>query len=136
MARAVNILLVEDERFVREVAAEILQEVGYNVLKARSAGDAIKVFHRSGEAVDLLITDVVLPGKTGCGLSEELELECPDLRTIFISGYPEQVVNLESRSPRIYYLAKPFSVNSLTEKVREALAAKPKAEQTLERALR
>jgi two-component system cell cycle sensor histidine kinase/response regulator CckA len=120
-----NILLVEDERFVREVAAEILRSAGYKVLKARNAGEAIKVFRRSHETIDLLITDVVLPGKNGCGLSDELEMECPDLKTIFISGYPENAVNLNIKSTRVAYLAKPFSVGSLTAKVREALEKQP-----------
>jgi two-component system cell cycle sensor histidine kinase/response regulator CckA len=116
-----NILLVEDERFVRDVAAEILRAAGYKVLKARNAGEAIKVFRRAHETIDLLITDVVLPGKNGCGLSDELETECPGLKTIFISGYPENAVNLNIKSTRVAYLAKPFSVGSLTAKVREAL---------------
>jgi DNA-binding NtrC family response regulator len=120
-----HILLVEDERFVREVAAEILQDAGYKVLKARNAGEALKVFRRSHETIDLLITDVVLPGKNGCGLSDELEMECPHLKTIFISGYPENAVNLNIKSTRVTYLAKPFSVGSLTAKVREALDKQP-----------
>jgi two-component system cell cycle sensor histidine kinase/response regulator CckA len=123
--KEVTILLVEDERFVRDVAAEILEASGYRVLKARSASEGIKVFRRTGRTLDLLITDVVLPGKNGCGLSEELEVECPELRTIFISGYPEQVVKLEGKSNRVSYLAKPFSVESLTAKVREALEEQP-----------
>jgi two-component system cell cycle sensor histidine kinase/response regulator CckA len=121
-----NILLVEDERFVREVAAEILINAGYRVLKARNAGEAIKVFRRAHEPIDLLITDVVLPGKNGCGLSDELETECPELKTIFISGYPENAVNVNIKSKRVTYLAKPFSVGSLTAKVREALESKPR----------
>jgi two-component system, cell cycle sensor histidine kinase and response regulator CckA len=120
-----NILLVEDERFVREVAAEILINAGYRVLKARNAGEAIKVFRRAQERIDLLITDVVLPGKNGCGLSDELEMECPELKTIYISGYPENVVNVNIKSKHVAYLAKPFSVGSLTAKVREALESKP-----------
>jgi DNA-binding NtrC family response regulator len=130
--RALNILLVEDERFVREVAAEILRMAGHRVLKARNSGEAIKLFRRAQHPIDLLITDVVLPGKNGCGLSEELEMECPELRTIFISGYPERVANLEAKSGRVSYLSKPFSVDSLTAKVQQAmqspaasLAAKP-----------
>ena len=126
-AAQINILLVEDERFVREVAAEILEEIGYRVLKAKSSNDAIKVFRRNGAHIDLLITDVVLPGKNGCGLSDELEVECPELKTIFISGYPEQAINLADQANRASYLAKPFSVESLTSKVREALEARPRA---------
>jgi len=119
--RRVNILLVEDERFVREVAAEILQAAGYRVLKARNATEAIKVFRRAQETIDLLLTDVVLPGKNGCSLSDELEVECPGLRTIFVSGYPENAVNLRGKTMRAFYLAKPFSVDSLIQTVRQAL---------------
>jgi two-component system cell cycle sensor histidine kinase/response regulator CckA len=124
--KGISILLVEDERFVRDVAAEILRSEGYRVLKARNAGEAIKVFRRAHETIDLLITDVVLPGKNGCGLSDELEMECPELKTIFISGYPENAVNVNIKSTRVTYLAKPFSVGSLTAKVREALETQPR----------
>ena len=120
---AIHILLVEDERFVREVAAEILQSAGYCVLKARTAREAVRAFHRSQEKIDLLITGIVLPGKNGSGLSEELEAESPGIRTIFMSGYPEKVTHLNGGSTNSFCLAKPFSVESLMKKVQQALGA-------------
>ncbi len=125
--RQSNVLLVEDERFVREVASEILEAAGYRVLKARNATEARKVFQRSRETVDILITDVVLPDKNGCGLSDELQIDCPRLKTIFMSGYPEQFANFNGRSQRTSFLAKPFSVDSLLKRVYEATTS-PAAE--------
>ncbi len=63
-----NILLVEDEKFVRDVTGEILQSAGYRVLKTRNAADAMLTFRRYRDEVRLLLTDVVMPGQSGCSL--------------------------------------------------------------------
>jgi DNA-binding NtrC family response regulator len=124
--QAVRILLVEDERFVREVAAEILLSAGYNVLKARTGAEAMKTFLKSQEPLDLLITDVVLPGQNGYLLSHELVSICPGMKTIFMSGYPEKNLD-ESSLINAFYLAKPFSVDSLMRKVEQVLRSDTKA---------
>jgi two-component system cell cycle sensor histidine kinase/response regulator CckA len=115
-----TILLVEDEGFVREVTCEVLQSVGYRVLKAQNAKEAMRAFRQYEEEVQLLLTDVVMPGQNGRDLAQDLMAICPDLRTIFISGYPENAVTrLQGRE--VHYLPKPFSVESLVQKVREVL---------------
>jgi CheY-like chemotaxis protein len=119
------VLVVEDEAFVREVTVEILQAAGYHVLKARHAIEAAAVFRQCEEKVDLLVTDVVLPGRNGRDLSRELTRLRPDLKTIFISGYPNNVVRNATLDDRSLYLSKPFSVESLMRKVHEALAGGP-----------
>ena len=81
-----TILLVEDEAFVREVTADILESAGYRVLKACSAAEALRVFRRYRRIVQLLLTDVVLPGQNGLDLANDLRATCPNLRTLFISG--------------------------------------------------
>jgi CheY-like chemotaxis protein len=116
------VLVVEDEAFVREVTVEILQAAGYHVLKARHAVEATAVFRQCEEKVDLLVTDVVLPGRNGRDLARELTRLRPDLKTIFISGYPNNVVRNAALDDRWLYLSKPFSVESLMRKVHEALA--------------
>jgi two-component system, cell cycle sensor histidine kinase and response regulator CckA len=80
------ILLVEDEEFVREVVADILEFEGYRVFRARNADEAKAAFHRYGEIVRLLITDVVLPGQNGLDLARELRSDDPSLRVLFVSG--------------------------------------------------
>ena len=119
-----NILLVEDESFVREVTAEILQAAGYRVLKARHAVEAMKLFRQNEETVELLVLDIVLPGKSGWDLARELLRFHPRLKTVFVSGYPENTANKNMDFERkAIYLPKPFSVDSLMQKVREAIVA-------------
>ncbi len=117
-----SILLVEDENFVREVTAEILQAAGYQVLKARSAVEAVRQFRQHPGEVGLLVVDVVLPGKNGCEMVKELWQDDPTLKTIFISGYPQNKIGRDQDiMDKTTYLPKPFSVVSLMQKIREVL---------------
>jgi two-component system, cell cycle sensor histidine kinase and response regulator CckA len=118
-----TILLVEDEKFVRDVTGEILQSAGYRVLKARDAADAMLTFRRYRDEVQLLLTDVVMPGQSGRSLADDLKAMSLGLRTIFISGYPENSVTRNGfRQPGVFFLPKPFSAQSLLRQVKQALA--------------
>jgi two-component system cell cycle sensor histidine kinase/response regulator CckA len=117
-----TVLLVEDEAFVREVACEVLSRAGYCVLKAGNATEALQVFREHAGAVQLLLTDVVLPDRNGCDLALELSTLCGEVKSIFVSGYPENVITRRGlRQPGWFYLPKPFSVSSLMQKIGEAL---------------
>ena len=117
-----TILVVEDEAFVREVTCEILELAGYAVLKARNGVEARGAFQQRGENIQLLITDVVLPGENGRDLATCLNVIQPGLKTIFISGYPENAISRDGSPPEGFvYLPKPFSVDSLMRKVRKVL---------------
>jgi DNA-binding response OmpR family regulator len=116
-----TILLVEDEAFLREVTCEILESAGYRVLKTRTAAEAISAFSEYKAIVRLLLTDVVLPGQDGRVLANNLRCISPKLRIIFISGYPENAVTRHGIEDGMFYLPKPFSLQSLTRKVRQAL---------------
>jgi len=117
-----TILLVEDESFLLEVTCEILESAGYRVLKTRNAAEAVSAFHQYKAIVRLLLTDVVLPGQNGRDLANELRSISPDLPIIFISGYPENVVTRQGiQEGGMSYLPKPFSLQSLTCKVRQVL---------------
>jgi CheY-like chemotaxis protein len=119
-----SILLVEDENFVREVTAEILIAAGYSVLTARSAVEAVREFRQHKGEVELLVADVVLPGKNGRDMAKELMKEDPNLKTLFISGYPENAVgHNQDFSRNTVYLSKPFSLGSLMQKIRDVIAA-------------
>jgi two-component system, cell cycle sensor histidine kinase and response regulator CckA len=87
-----TILLVEDEAFVRDVTQEVLEMCGYTVLTACDAAEGIRVFERHSGPVHLLVTDVVMPGMNGRELAGRLLLRCPNLKTIFISGYADNAV--------------------------------------------
>ena len=117
-----TILVVEDEAFVREAACEILEGSGYQVLRASNALEAQAAFrHRSG-SVHLLLSDVVLPDQNGPALAKHLKAARPELKTIFISGYPEYTVTKYGvMAGQLSYLPKPFSAESLLGKVRQVL---------------
>jgi two-component system, cell cycle sensor histidine kinase and response regulator CckA len=116
-----TILVVEDEDFVRNVTCEVLQFAGYEVLAARDAAEAAALFAESSR-VTLLLTDVVLPGRTGGELARELRAMHPELKVILISGYPQgRVKTVSLQESGVLYLEKPFSAEGLIRKVWRAL---------------
>jgi two-component system, cell cycle sensor histidine kinase and response regulator CckA len=120
--RIATILLVEDEAFVREVAGEILLSAGYRVLPARNAAEAVWTFRCHPDEVQLLLTDIVLPDRSGCDLAHELISDSGSVKAILISGYPENAFTIKGRlHPGWFYLPKPFSAASLLQKIKEAL---------------
>ena len=117
-----TILLVEDEEFVRNVTREVLELSGYTVLEAIDAENGIKIFQQHSDTIDLLLTDVVMPGMNGHDLAMKLFQISPSLRAIFMSGYTENAITRQGFSdPRLVYLQKPFTLDVLTRKVREVL---------------
>jgi CheY-like chemotaxis protein len=114
-----TILFVEDEGFVREAAREVLQSAGYQVLTAKTAAEAARVYEQSCGEVELLLTDVVLPGETGPRLAQRLREKDPALRVLLITGYAEEL-GLRAENPE-ELLAKPFSTPVLLKKVRQLL---------------
>jgi len=123
--QAETILLVEDEIRVRRVMSEVLQLRGYTVLEADNAEAALQVARQSGKSVQLLVSDVVLPGKNGRDLAKELRRKVPGLKTILVSGYGESIALLGANSSEdIHYLPKPFSAGSLIDAVEVTLSGK------------
>jgi CheY-like chemotaxis protein len=120
-----TILLVEDEAFVRQVAVEALESVGYRLVIARSAAEALEAYRRCSQPVDLLLADVVMPGMSGRELATEFESSYPRTRVLLMSGYAEQLALCELSPYRKTYLAKPFSMPTLLRRVREVLDANP-----------
>lgn len=117
-----TILLVEDEDAVRVFAARALKNKGYDVLEARTGEQAMDMLH-DGEHIDLLITDMMMPGMDGGTLSRFVKVERPDARIILISGYSEEVARGDVvDSPDIHFLPKPFSLGQLASKVKDVLA--------------
>lgn len=112
-----TILLVEDEPFVREATCSILQSAGFEVLPAEDARAAMKVYEECGERVGLVMTDMVLPGRTGQQLGQDLRQRSPEVPVLVTSGYGEAEYETESPENRTYFLAKPYSRRSLVEKI-------------------
>lgn len=118
---AETILFVEDEAFVRDVAGEILRVAGYYVLRARSAEEAVGAYKECDGKIDLLLTDIVLPGGNGCTLAGELRREDPAIKVLFITGYVEQMEMHGPGNNSDECLPKPFSAQALLQRVRHVL---------------
>jgi two-component system cell cycle sensor histidine kinase/response regulator CckA len=117
-----TILVVEDEAFVRDAACDILEREGYRVLRAANAMEAQAAFYSQPRNIQLLLSDVVLPDQNGLRLAKDLQAAYPALKTIFISGYPENAVTrCGLTTDQMSYLPKPFSAGSLLGKVRQVL---------------
>jgi two-component system cell cycle sensor histidine kinase/response regulator CckA len=134
LSGAVTILLVEDEVFVREVTGEVLRSAGYRVLTAKNAADAEQVYVQWCGEVDLLFTDVILPGENGRSFAERLRLTQPTLKILLVTGYAEQIGLLKGGPEEC--LAKPFSTRELLEKVKEMMAVRDLANEDTRQELR
>jgi PAS domain S-box-containing protein len=117
-----TILLVEDNDAVRRPVTRLLADLGYDVLAANGPEEAITLAH--GRTIDLLVTDVVMPGMNGRLLSEKLVAAQPSMRVLFMSGYTDDAVIARGViEPGTAFLQKPFGADRLAQKVRELLDA-------------
>jgi two-component system cell cycle sensor histidine kinase/response regulator CckA len=114
-----TILLVEDETFVRDVTSEVLQAAGYGVLSAKNATEAVHQYERHCGVVDLLLTDVVLPGESGRTLAHRLQQRNPSLQVLLVTGYGEQMTRDPAHEAEC--LPKPFSSAALLQRIRQML---------------
>jgi nitrogen-specific signal transduction histidine kinase len=116
-----TVLVVEDEEVVREVAARLLQRQGYRVLVAANADEALQLFEQHA-SIDVLLTDVVMPGASGPELTRELAERRPGLKAIYMSGYTDEAIAQHGvLNPGIALLRKPFTSETLGRKIREVL---------------
>jgi len=120
-----TILLVEDEPFVREATCSILESAGFEVLPAGDAQDAMKVYEECKRGIDLVITDMVLPGRSGQQLGQDLRQHSPEVVVLVTSGYGNPEYETEAPESRTYFLAKPYSRRTLVEKIERILGAAP-----------
>ena len=119
-----TILLVEDDDAVRHVAARILRDNGYTVLETRRPSEALGVCAERKTAIDLLLTDIVMPETSGPKLAEELSSLYPSVRVLYMSGYSGVAPIDRSAGGDAGYIEKPFAASALVEKVREALSGR------------
>lgn len=117
-----KILLVEDDDSVRELAREVLEMNGYEVVEASNGVEALSVFEQQSETIDLMVTDLVMPQMGGRDLAEKIAPISPELRVLYLSGYTDSVAMQQGiLDPGSYFLQKPFTPAALAHKVREAL---------------
>ena len=120
LSGAETILLVEDEAAVRSIEATVLMRHGYRVLEAADGEEALRIAAGRAEPVDLLVTDIVMPGLRGNELAARLQALYPAMRVIFVSGYSEAPPR-EGPEGRFHFLQKPFAPEVLPAKVRAVL---------------
>lgn len=109
---------------MRTIAAALLRQSGYTVIEAANGEQALAIFGNHLPAVELLVTDVVMPRMGGSVLVDRLRSLKPELKVLFVSGYEDSGESAAERmDPRAAVLNKPFSAQQLTQKVREALDA-------------
>jgi CheY-like chemotaxis protein len=124
-ARQETLLVVEDSRNVREYARLALEELGYSVIDAGSAEEALQILEGPRQ-IDLLFTDVVLPGKNGRELSEMALNLRPNLAVLFTTGYTRNAIIHQQRlDADVKLLNKPYTQRELALKIRDVLASKP-----------
>ena len=118
----ITILAVDDDQQVLGFVEQALRDAGYRVLCADSGRSAIQTFENSGEPVDLLLTDVIMPDLTGPVVAERLRVLQPDLPVLFISGFHDaDLVQRFVRARGFTLLPKPFTADALLRVVRESL---------------
>ncbi len=121
--RDVTVLVVDDEEGVREFAAEALVELGYDVLSADSADQALQVFERA-EGVKILLTDVVMPGGSGRQLANAVLKASPEVRVLYMTGYTQNaIVHNGTLDAGTHLISKPFTVGQLGEELDVLLQA-------------
>lgn len=119
-----TILLVEDENGVRALTERVLRRAGYRVLSAATAAEAEDIAERHTSPIDVLLTDVVMPGRSGPVLAEQLLARHPEMKVLYVSGYTDDaVVRRGVVNEGMPFLQKPFSPGVLTRKIRDVLAA-------------
>jgi two-component system cell cycle sensor histidine kinase/response regulator CckA len=118
-----TILVVDDEDAVRYLACRVLRGNGYRVLEAGDPAAALGIVRAEGQPVDLLVTDIVMPGMSGPALAERLVAGWPDLKVLYITGYAEEAIERQGTLPAGgALLEKPFTAQQLADSVRQALA--------------
>jgi two-component system cell cycle sensor histidine kinase/response regulator CckA len=117
-----TVLLVEDEREVRELLREYLQALGYEVLSAANGHDGVEMCRSLGKAPAVVVTDIVMPGMSGRDLADLLRVSYPELRVLYMSGYTDDALVRRGTLPAgTHFLQKPLLLGALARKIRELI---------------
>jgi DNA-binding NtrC family response regulator len=118
------VLVVDDEEMVRRLAARMLLLLGYRVLEARDGHEAIKLLQRGPQRIGVVLTDLAMPGIGGRRLGETIASCWPDVRVLYMSGFPAQkMMNEGALDPNQPFIQKPFTSEQLGRRVRDVLAS-------------
>ena len=123
LSKSTVVLVVEDESVVREITARVLESAGYKVLESSGPKHALCIADTHRGNIDLLLTDIVMPGMNGVDLAARLRQWQPDMVTVFMSGYADGDVLRKGLAGSAMHIQKPFTVNFLLSRIAEALKA-------------
>jgi signal transduction histidine kinase/CheY-like chemotaxis protein len=123
-----SILVVEDNRLVREMIATFLTSLGYRPLLAEGPDTALRLCADLANRIDIMISDIVMPGMNGIVLAEQARAKRPGLKVLFMSGYSSHIA-VRSGIPGggAHFIQKPFTINALAQKIEEVIATQPQA---------
>lgn len=116
-----TVLVVEDEKPVRDLILRMLQSLGYSALPAGSGAEAIEISQRFSGPITLLLTDIVMPEMSGFQVADTLLRLRPGLKVLYLSGYTEHAVVSHGPGPGVDFLAKPFTRETLSRKLTEIM---------------
>jgi signal transduction histidine kinase len=120
-----TVLVVEDEREVRELACEFLKVAGYSVLTAEDGLEALDIANRFGKSINVVLTDIVMPKMRGPALARRLKSLLPQVKFIYMTGYLEQSAPGDDFLQDAFFLQKPFSRETIVSQVGESLKESP-----------
>jgi CheY-like chemotaxis protein len=116
-----TVLVVEDEALVRLLIVDVLAELGYKALEAADGPSGLRIL-QSPQRIDLLITDIGLPGLNGRQVADAARLQRPELKILFMTGYAENAaINNGILSPGMQMITKPFAMDALTRRIRDLM---------------
>ena len=119
-----TILLAEDEASVRRLLRRLLDANGYRVIEAADGREALRLLEQHGGSIDLLLTDIVMPGLNGRELSQKALASKPGLKVIYMSGYTDEALSdTGALGPGVSFLRKPLKLDTLSTRIREVLDA-------------
>ncbi len=117
-----TVLLVDDEAALRELIRQVLERNGYSVLVARDGTEALRLAKEHAGPIELLMTDVVMPGLSGTKVAELVAADRPEIKVLFVSGYSDDaVVRRDLMAPGTGFLSKPFALEAVLRQIRQLL---------------
>ena len=118
-----TVLLVEDDDAVRMFGSRALKNKGYSVLEAANGEIALDVINATEKTIDIIVSDIIMPGMDGHTLVNLVRQEMPDMKVILMSGYAEDMLEEIERDPSLHFLGKPFTLKDLAAKVKDVLVS-------------
>jgi CheY-like chemotaxis protein len=115
----ITVLVAEDEDVARRLVSRLLEGEGYRILEARDGGQALRMAHEASPILNLVVTDIVMPGMDGWELGRRLAIDCPAVPVLYLSAYPRaDIFHRGASSDDVPFLEKPFSSDLFLETVR------------------